>query len=147
MIKKSSQGFAIVAAIFLMVVLGALGTMMLTFFNAQQQSSAMDIMGSRAYQAARAGIEWAALGVSNTSPDALWPGCASGMTINANTMQGTLAPFTVTVTCSYSSATPGLNGNPTMNIYTITSTSTGPNGATRGSQDYVSRTLTATMVD
>ena len=147
MIKQSSRGFAIVTAIFLMVVLGALGTMMLTFFAAQQQSSAMDIMGSRAYQAARAGIEWAAVGVSNTPAGTLWAGCASGMTINANTMKGTLAPFTVTLTCSSSSATPGLNGNSTMYIYTITSTSTGPNGVTRGSQDFVSRTLTATMVD
>ena len=149
-IKKSSGGFAIVAAIFLVVVLGALGTMMLTFFSAQQQSSALDILGSRAYQAARAGIEWAAYGVSTTAQGQPWTGCTSTtpatvLTIPANQLTGTLASFSVTVKCYVTTTTPGLDGAATLYTYSITSVSAGPNGAVLGSQDYVSRVITATM--
>jgi MSHA biogenesis protein MshP len=57
--RASNRGFAIVSAIFLIVVLAALGVGMLVFSRAQQSASANDVQGSRAYQAARAGIEWA----------------------------------------------------------------------------------------
>jgi len=57
--RAKSGGFAIVTAIFLIVVLAALGVGMLVFSRAQQASSAYDVQGSRAYQAARAGLEWA----------------------------------------------------------------------------------------
>ena len=57
---KMQKGFSLVTAIFLLVVLATLGTLMVTFFSAQQQSSALDVMGTRAYQAARVGVEWAA---------------------------------------------------------------------------------------
>ena len=52
------RGFAAIAAIFLVVVLAALGGFMLTFSNTQQLTSAQDVQGSRAYWAARAGLEW-----------------------------------------------------------------------------------------
>ena len=56
--SKMQKGFSLITAIFLLVVLGGLGAVMMTFFSAQQQSSAQDVLGSRAYPAARAGIEW-----------------------------------------------------------------------------------------
>ncbi len=52
------QGFAAVAAVFLVVGLAALGAFMLSFSNAQQLTSAQDVQGSRAYWAARAGLGW-----------------------------------------------------------------------------------------
>jgi MSHA biogenesis protein MshP len=52
------RGFAAIAAVFLLVVLAALGAFMLTFSNTQQLTSAQDVQGSRAYWAARAGLEW-----------------------------------------------------------------------------------------
>lgn len=52
------RGFAAIAAIFLVVVLAALGGFMLTFSNTQQLTSAQDVQGSRAYWAARAGLSW-----------------------------------------------------------------------------------------
>lgn len=54
------QGFALATAIFLLVVLAALGAAMLTFSSAQHVGSALDVQGARALQAARAGIEWGA---------------------------------------------------------------------------------------
>ncbi|MCM8580609.1 MAG: hypothetical protein NFV56_14210, partial [Candidatus Accumulibacter sp.] len=53
-------GFALVSAIFLLVVLAALGAFMLTFSNTQQLTSAQDVQGSRAYWAAKGGVQWAA---------------------------------------------------------------------------------------
>ena len=46
--KKLQRGFSIVTAIFLLVVLSFLGVAMVTFSAAQHQSSALDVMGSRA---------------------------------------------------------------------------------------------------
>lgn len=56
--SRPQQGFAAIAAIFLVVILAALGAFMLTFSNTQQLASAQDLQGSRAYWAARAGLEW-----------------------------------------------------------------------------------------
>lgn len=52
------QGFAAVAAVFLVVALAALGAFMVSFSNTQQLTSAQDVQGSRAYWAARAGLGW-----------------------------------------------------------------------------------------
>jgi MSHA biogenesis protein MshP len=140
--RKIESGFSLVTAIFLLVVLAGLGTVMVTFFSVQQQSSAKDVLGSRAYQAARTGIEWAAYGVSATTAGSLWAGCASGVTFAAGALGGTLAPFRVVVACTSSAFTEGTN---TIYIYTIDSTATGVNGAAAGSTDYVEREIKVKM--
>lgn len=61
-------GFAAIAAIFLVVVLAALGGFMLTFSNTQHLTSAQDISGTRAYWAARAGLEWGIASISTDCP-------------------------------------------------------------------------------
>lgn len=58
-VQPFQRGFAAIAAVFLLVVLAALGAFMLTFSNTQQLTSAQDLQGSRAYWAARAGLAWA----------------------------------------------------------------------------------------
>ena len=73
MSHKMQKGFSLVTAIFLLVGLGALGAAMMTFFTAQQQSSALDVLGSRAYQASRAGIDWGAYQILRNNG-----GCAAG---------------------------------------------------------------------
>lgn len=140
--RKHESGFSLVTAIFLLVVLASLGAMMVTFFTVQQQSSTKDVLGSRAYQAARTGIEWAALGVTQTAAGSLWGGCATGATFAAGTLGGTLAPFSVAVTCTSAAFTEGTG---TIHIYDITSTATGVNGATPGSTDYVEREIKVKM--
>ena len=55
MSRFHQQGFAAIAAVFLVVVLAALGAFMVTFSNTQQLTSAQDVQGSRAYWAARGG--------------------------------------------------------------------------------------------
>jgi MSHA biogenesis protein MshP len=55
---KRIRGFALVSAIFILVVLAALGAFIVNISTSQQIGSALDVQGVRAYQAARAGIEW-----------------------------------------------------------------------------------------
>lgn len=52
-----ARGFAIVSAIFILVVLAALGAFVVSVSTTQQVGSALDVQGVRAYQAARAGLE------------------------------------------------------------------------------------------
>lgn len=87
----AQRGFAIISAIFLLVVLAGLGAAMMTFATAQHASSAMDVLGARAYQAARAGIEWGAYrALINNS-------CAASSNV---ALGADLDDFTVTVQCS-----------------------------------------------
>jgi MSHA biogenesis protein MshP len=55
---RPARGFSIVTAIFLLVVLSALGVALLSISTIQHVESALDVQGARAYQAARAGMEW-----------------------------------------------------------------------------------------
>lgn len=94
-VYRFQRGFAAIAAIFLVVVLAALGAFMLTFSNTQHLTSAQDIQGSRAYWAARAGLEWGLARVSavgNASAVAL----ATCTTATPMSMDG----FSVTVSCT-----------------------------------------------
>ena len=57
-IRTRQAGVGIVTAIFLLVVLAGLGVAMVSIYTAQQASANVDLLGARAYQAARAGLEW-----------------------------------------------------------------------------------------
>lgn len=57
-VLRLQHGFAAMAALFLLVVLAALGGFMVSFSNAQHLTHAQDVQGTRAYWAARAGLEW-----------------------------------------------------------------------------------------
>ena len=126
-------GFAIVSAIFLLVVLAALGGFMLTFSSVQQTTVGQDVLGVRAYQAARTGIEWGAYQIVNGGPS-----CVASTTLGA--LNADLAPYTVVVTCT--TFTPANENGAAVTMYQITSTAT--RGAV-GTPLYVERRLTATL--
>lgn len=88
------RGVGIVTAVFLLVVLAALGVAMVSVHTAQQQASALDVMGVRAYQAARAGAEWAVF------RQRMGTGCAGSTTTFAMPAGTTLSAFSVTVSCT-----------------------------------------------
>jgi MSHA biogenesis protein MshP len=95
------RGFSLISAIFLLVVLAALGVAMVSISSVQHQSATLDIQGVRAYQAARAGLEW---GIYQRLRNG---NCAA--TSNVAMPGGTsLSDFTVTVTCTADSGA-GLN--------------------------------------
>lgn len=91
--RRAQAGIGIVTAIFLLVVLSALGVAMVSIYTAQQASSSLDVQGVRALLAARAGAEW---GVYRQKIDA---SCAPATTF-ALPAGTTLSGFTVTVTCA-----------------------------------------------
>lgn len=90
---RRQRGIGLVTAVFLLVVLAGLGVAMVSVFRAQQASSVLDVMGARAYQAARAGAEW---GVYRQRID----NACAGSTTFALPAGTTLAGFSVTVNCS-----------------------------------------------
>jgi len=119
-----ASGFAIVSAIFILVVLAALGAFVLNVATSQQAGSALDVQGVRAYQAARAGLEWglyrvqstAAYNFGYTSTDPNTRACPASPSSFVPAAP-TLAGFTVTVTCT---ATADGSGGPT--IFTVVAT-------------------------
>lgn len=136
---ESVRGFAIVSAIFILVVLAALGAFIVNISTSQQIGSALDVQGVQAYQAARAGVDWGMFQVQSTAAYnfSYGPGPGAVGTANPNTRAcpasptsfapaaPTLAGFTVTVVCV---ATADASGAPT--IFTIQSTAcTQPNAA------------------
>lgn len=111
-----SRGFSIVTAIFLLVILAALGAFILSVSSTQHLSFAKDVDGSRAVQAARLGAEWGAYQVlrnpSGTFINHATDGCnqkayysVALANLNALAFQdlsgllGDLSGFTVTVRC------------------------------------------------
>ena len=56
--RRNSRGFALASAIFILVVLAALAVGITLLTTQSQTGVARDMLGSRAYQAARAGLEW-----------------------------------------------------------------------------------------
>jgi MSHA biogenesis protein MshP len=143
------RGFSLVSAIFLLVVLAGLGVAMVNIFTVQQTSSALDVQGVRAYQAARAGIEWGLFQRLRNGDPYCIPGPANpGPTVNSFALPPgtTLSSFTVTVVCSRT-AFPG--GVVALDRYRIVSTACNqPTGGANpicpnanASPDYVQRVV------
>lgn len=132
-VHRADRGFALPSAIFLLVVLAALGAYMATLSRTSHLSAALDVHSARAYQAARAGIEWAAWQVS-VPPGPATPCPASPSTL---TLGATLAFFTVTVECRRSDVTDGAD---IVSVYQIRSTAT---AGAAGEADYVERRIEA----
>ena len=109
---KHQTGFALLTAIFILVVLAGLGAAIMTVSSNQQIGSAIDVQGARAYLAARAGVDWALYMEELQSPTNC-PPSPSSFSPPASTM----SDFVVTVTCV---KTDDGNGGPT--VYTVTST-------------------------
>ena len=109
---RRSRGFAIVSAIFILVVLAALGAFILAISTSQQVGSAQDVQGVHAYHAARSGLEW---GMYRQLRDGSCPG--AGAQASFQTPAATHASFTVTVICV---ATADTQGGPTL--YTVQAT-------------------------
>jgi len=132
-VPRTESGFVLPTAIFLLVILAALAAYMVSLSRTSHISSALDIQGGRAYQAARAGIEWAAWQLLQNPA----PSCVAApppLTFTGTT----LAPFSVDVSCIQSGSY--TDGADTVEIYQITSTAT---SGLPGEVDYVERQIQA----
>lgn len=134
---RTARGFAAIAAIFLLVVLAALGAYMLTFSNTQQLTSAQDVQGARGYWAARAGLEWAIAHIS-AQPVAT-ADCPPAQTLPGGTATFD-GGFTVAVSCVRQNFT---EAGATVRIFRIDAVAR--TAAAAGSVGYVERSLSATM--
>ncbi|MHB8623945.1 MAG: pilus assembly protein MshP [Sulfuricaulis sp.] len=141
-IGKHERGFALVMAIFIIVVLALLGIMMVTIGGMQRATATTAAQGTRAYYAARAGIEWATF--QSVSQANASPSCASAtgtLTLSGPGLNG----FTVNVQCTQIPA--GVQHREygqLYDVYLLTSTAT---SSTFGGADFVSRTLNAVVTD
>lgn len=136
--EKKARGFTLVSAIFLLVVIAALGAFAVSVSTTQHRTSAMDVQGARAYQAARAGIEWGAFQVLRGG--AFRTACDAGPASQVITpLPGTLADFTATVQCAQTATVE--NGAP-VPIYRITSTAT---QGTAAAPNFIERQLSVTI--
>lgn len=128
------RGFTLVAALFLIVVLAALGIAIVTISGVQRQSVNLSLKETQAYFAARSGLEYASW-FATQNPAA---GCTSTtLTPGGNQLTG----MTITLACASSTHTE--NGS-TFYVYSYTSVAS---YGTYGQPDYVSRTLSATIVE
>lgn len=161
---RALRGFSLITAIFLLVMVASLSAVMVPFFTAQQQSSALDVTGSQAYHAAVAGIEWSAFQIApnslsgSTAPPVGTPSpfatqCQGSIypafiqAASQPVFTGTLSQYNVAVTCSatpqYNAATtPTVNVNPPLWIYTVMATASSVGGT-----DSVKRMVQATIAD
>jgi MSHA biogenesis protein MshP len=148
----ASAGFGLIAAIAILVILATLGAFIVSVTGLRDQGTALDVLGSRALQAARAGVEWNMYIIQNredTNPAAgpfttpypcTIPGTLNGLT-------GALSDFTVIVTCTIT-LPGGANteaGN-TVRVYKIESVACNQPAAgpvcSGGGPAYVERKLT-----
>jgi len=130
-----ARGFTVITAIFLVLILSILAVFIIGLGVFQSHSISLDMLGARAYQAAKAGIEAGAY-------NSLRNDTCAGQTINFG---GALTGFTAVVTCTRD--TPQHNeGGTLINADTITSTAcnqtTCPDTSGAPPSNYVERQLT-----
>jgi MSHA biogenesis protein MshP len=77
-VPRRAKGFALMMAIFMIVTLAAIGVYLITVSTGQTAAATQDEQGARAYQAARAGVEWGAYQLLRNSTGAFATGCAAG---------------------------------------------------------------------
>lgn len=132
--RSRSRGVGLITAIFLLVVLAALGVAMVTIFTSQQAASSLDVQGARAYQAARAGVEWGLFQQLRNGS------CNAAPTSFALPKDSALDGFVVTVTCTRIGADPL-----TRHVIVATACSLQPDDgscpAASDSPDYVQRRI------
>jgi len=125
---RRARGFALALAVFLIVILAAIGAYLLSTSNTQIAASTLDEQGARAYQAARAGLEWGAYQVLQAPGGAFATACAGASLSSPTTTTFSLpqispsaaVAFRATVTCGSPGSEP--EGGVTVRTYRLTST-------------------------
>lgn len=146
--RGAARGFALITAIFLLVILGSFAAFAVGFATHAAATHAIAVQGTRAYEAARAGIEWATYQVKDpngtlaSGPTNLGDCFASPKALSLPAAMGS---FSVQVTCTRYpafAASPNFHeeGSKRSTYYVVVSTAS---SGTVGSVDYVERKLEA----
>lgn len=132
--RRNERGFALMAALFVLIILTALAAFAVRIATTQQQSVAFDVLIARAQAAADSGIEYGANQALRYAQCPVSP-------VVVNPTAATLNGFTITVTCSASTHQVGA-----IPYHAYVLQSTAQQGA-YGSADYVARTASRTVDD
>lgn len=131
--SRREEGFGLVGAIFILVVLAFVGAIMVSVSGVQRRTSSLGLLGARAYHAGASGIEWGMY-------QALTGGvCPVPTTLNLN--EGGVAGFSVDVSCS---STQHQENGTNLTVYEIVAVA--ENGSL-GDFDYVRRRLRGTATN
>lgn len=137
------RGFSLISAIFILVILAALGAFMLSIYTSQRTIATQDVRGVLAYQATKTGIEFATYQILATENVAVvtsvFAGCTNNMDLSAMPLAGALSGFTVKVDCALTNTTEAGN---TIRVYQLTATGS---AGSAPSSDFVERRLTASI--
>jgi MSHA biogenesis protein MshP len=131
--SRRDRGFSLMAALFVILVLAALGAFAVRISVSQQQTAAFDLLNARAQSAADGGIEY---GANRALKAASCPGSTT-----FNLAAAGLAGFRVTVTCAVSLHTIGYTS---YSAYLLSSTA---QQGTYGSADFVQRQVIRTVTN
>lgn len=124
---NNQKGFTLIQAIFILVVLSLLGLMMMRLSHDQVQTSALAMLRARTYQAAHAGMEWAAARAKFDQD------CSGTMDFDG---------VQVSVFCGSETVDEG-TGSGTYSVFSIESSA---QMGTFGSPDYVARKVTGRII-
>lgn len=131
--SRFNKGIALPMAIFVLVVLSAMVGYLMRMFLLSNISATQEILATRAYFAARAGVEWAAYQVLLPGSTAM-QACPVGQTLTIN-------GFAVALSCqpySYSDT----SGTENLTVYQLLATAS---QGTQGGQDYVERQIQVSL--
>lgn len=150
--RVRESGFSLILALFLLVSLAAMGAYLLTISTLQQETSAADEQGARAYQAAHTGVDWGLYELLRDSGGAYASACDAAVAPAAPAAQtfalsGALSAFSVTVECT--STAPTTEGATSgLRAYALKATACNQ-ASCPGSQGptYVERQLQATVTN
>lgn len=140
---RRQRGLSLVAAIVVVLVLGAVGAYTMRSASTQQAAAAGDVLGVRAFQAARSGLEWAAYQVLQGDPSTGF--CNGGATTQTITgLAGDLAGFSVAVSCRASDHS---EAGTALRMYAVTATACNRAAcpSTGAEANYAERQLTMTV--
>jgi MSHA biogenesis protein MshP len=132
---RRQWGFALVPALFLIVVLGALAVVAIRVGTGQQQAVTMSLQQARALSAAQTGIEWAAY--QALALGGIGGNCAASTTLTLT--EAALKGFSVIVTCT--NVTPP---STTIKYYVLNSAAT---FGLYGQPGYVRRVVSGTYTN
>lgn len=130
--SDKERGFSLVSAVFLLVVLAGLGAYAVRLNTLGQQTVTAGLRAAQAYQAARAGAQWAAYRALNA-------GVCTGATLNLT--EGATAGFRVSVECTQSLHTEGTGA---VRVFVL---DVRAEAGVYGGPEYVSRRLQTKVTD
>jgi len=140
--RRQAEGFALMMAIFIIVTLAAIGVYLVMVSTGQLEAATQDEQGTRAYQAARTGVDWGAYQLLQNTGGPLATGCAPGPVIRDLPLAN---GFNVRVQCDRVGSETEAGAPVTAYSLTVTGCNKNPCDGTSTGPTYVERQLQLTL--